>query len=286
MNIYRDQLPLDPEYPLEISELTLRAEDNRIDTFHWHSYFEITWIREGNGCYYVNGKAYFVQPGDLILFNHVEPHGWQTLTEELKVTVLVFTPSYISEHHDFSQMEYLQPFIERGSNFQNKIERESDTAEEIIRIMQEILSEWNQKELGYRLMIRADVLRILTLLTRCYQDDSKNTELLKEKKKAMKRLQGAFDYINSHYSEKITLEETARTVYMSPNYFSSYFHKATETSFSDYVTMQRIRKANELLNETDKSINEIAMECGFPNISNFYRLYKKHTGTSPRSRHH
>jgi AraC-like DNA-binding protein/quercetin dioxygenase-like cupin family protein len=284
MNVYRDQIPLNPDYPFQINEVILRAEDNCIDSFHWHSYFEITWIREGSGCYYVNGKVYFVSPGDLIIFNNVEPHGWQVLQDELKVVAMIFSPSFVSEYSDFSHMEYLQPFIERGSNFRNKVDRESEIASEIIGILREILQEWERQEVGHRLMIRADVLRILTLLIRCYQDDSKSQELLHEKKKAMKRLQGAFDYIDSHYAEKITLEETARMVYMSPNYFSSYFHKATETSFSDYVTMQRIRKANELLGTTEKSINEIAMECGFPNISNFYRLYKKHTGTSPRNR--
>jgi YesN/AraC family two-component response regulator len=285
MNVHRDQIPLDPDFPFQINEVVLHSADNRKDSFHWHSYFEITWIKEGSGCYYVNGKVYFVNPGDLIIFNNVEPHGCQVLQDELKVVAMVFSSSFISEYSDFSQMEYLQPFIERGSNFRNKVDRESEIAAEIIWILREILQEWEKKELGYRLMIRADVLRILTLLIRCYQDDTKGQELLHEKKKAMKRLQEAFDYIDSHYAEKITLEETAKMVYMSPNYFSSYFHKATETSFSDYVTMQRIRKANELLSTTEKSINEIAMECGFPNISNFYRLYKKHTGTSPRNRH-
>ena len=81
--------------------------------------------------------------------------------------------------------------------------------------------------------------------------------------------------------EKITLEEVASSVYMSSNYFSSYFRKVTNISFSDYVTRMRINHARELLRETDKNVTEIAMECGFNNISNFYRLYKKHMGKTP-----
>ena len=82
--------------------------------------------------------------------------------------------------------------------------------------------------------------------------------------------------------EKITLEEVASSVYMSSNYFSSYFRKVTNISFSDYVTRMRINHARELLRETDKNVTEIAMECGFNNISNFYRLYKKHVGKPPK----
>ena len=69
---------------------------------------------------------------------------------------------------------------------------------------------------------------------------------------------------------------------MNFNYFSSYFRKVTNISFSDYVTRMRINHARELLRETDKNVTEIAMECGFNNISNFYRLYKKHVGKPPK----
>ena len=69
---------------------------------------------------------------------------------------------------------------------------------------------------------------------------------------------------------------------MSSNYFSSYFRKVTNIGFSEYVTRLRIMHARELLRNTDRSVTDIAMECGFNNISNFYRLYKKHVGKSPR----
>ena len=51
---------------------------------------------------------------------------------------------------------------------------------------------------------------------------------------------------------------------------------------SPMSSLRRIRKARELMETTGKSIYEIAIECGFPNSSNFYRLYRKHTGESPR----
>ncbi len=144
----------------------------------------------------------------------------------------------------------------------------------------EIYKEWQDQKEGYPLMIKANVLRILTMLIRTYQDETKSGEML-EKKNAMKRLEQAFTYINAHYCEKITLEEVASSVYMSSNYFSSYFRKFTNISFSDYVTRMRMNHARELLREDEKNVTEIAMACGFNNISNFYRLYKKHMGKTP-----
>ena len=69
---------------------------------------------------------------------------------------------------------------------------------------------------------------------------------------------------------------------MSPNYCSSYVRKMMNVSFSDYVTRLRIMRVRELLKDENNNVTEVALQCGFNNISNFYRLYKKHVGKPPR----
>ncbi|SCP99307.1 AraC family transcriptional regulator [Anaerobium acetethylicum] len=284
MKITKDDLELDKEYPFLISEQVLVSKDNCDDSFHWHSFFEITYIRSGRGSYYVNGRKYDVSEGDVIIFNNVEPHGWWVEDEEMHILVMVFSSELIAGRTSFFDSDYLQPFIERGSSFKNKIDKEDEITMEIGAVMSEISREWKGRKLGYQLMIKSDVLKILTLLIRYSQDDTKPQELLNEKKNAMKRLQDAFEYISSNYKNKVTLEEAAKAAYMSPNYFSSYFRRVTGVTFSEYLTDLRIRKAKELLRTTDLSTNEIANECGFGNMSNFYRLFKKQTGSTPKNR--
>ena len=260
MRLERDNIPLDKEFPFQISEVELTPENSRPGSYHWHSYFEITCVLGGKGNYFVNGQEYTMEEDDIIIFNNVEPHGWKLIGGDMKLLVMIFSPEFVAEKLSIFDTEYLKPFVERGSNFKNRIGREEEVSGEI----------------------KANVLRILTMLIRAYQDESKSGEMLREKKNAMKRLEQAFNYIDDHYCEKITLEEVASSVYMSSNYFSSYFRKVTNISFSDYVTRMRINHARELLRETDKNVTEIAMECGFNNISNFYRLYKKHVGKPPK----
>ena len=198
---------------------------------------------------------------------------------------MVFSTNFISGYGNVSDTEYLKPFIERGSHFRNKVGKDEIYAPEITSIMAEISREWQEQKAGYRLMIKADVLRVLTILIRHYLSGNERMgSLSEEKSKALRRLENAFHYIDTHYCGKVTLQDAARCVYMSPNYFSSFFHMATDIRFSDYVTIRRIRKARQLLETTDMGIYEIALSCGFSNSSNFYRLYKKHTGQSPRSR--
>lgn len=282
MKLVRDNIALDKDFPFQISEVVLNHENSRPDTFHWHSYFEITYVQEGRGNYFVNGQDYLMEPGDIIIFNNVEAHGWKLMGEDMKLLVMIFSPEFVAEKLSVFDFEYLKPFVERGSNFKNRIGSEEPVSHEIRKGIREIYAEWKQQKEGYPLMIKANILRILTMLIRTYQDASKSEEMLKEKKNAMKRLEQAISYIDSHYSGKITLDEVAAAAYMSSNYFSSYFRKVTGISFSEYVTRIRISRARELLRDTDKSVTEIAMECGFHNISNFYRLYKKHVGKPPR----
>lgn len=282
MKLVRDNIALDKDFPFQISEVVLNHENSRPDTFHWHSYFEITYVQKGQGNYFVNGQEYMMESGDIIIFNNVEVHGWKLMGEDMKLLVMIFSPEFVAEKLSVFDSEYLKPFVERGSNFKNRIGKEEPVSHEIRKGIREIYKEWQQQKEGYPLMIKANILRILTMLIRTYQDESKSGEMLKEKKTAMKRLEQAISYIDTHYSEKITLDEVAAAAYMSSNYFSSYFRKVTGISFSEYVTRIRISRARELLRDTDKSVMEIAMECGFHNISNFYRLYKKHVGKPPR----
>lgn len=199
----------------------------------------------------------------------------------MKLLVMIFSPEFVAEKISTFDTEYLRPFVERGTNFKNRVGHEETVNTEIRTSIQEIYQEWQERKEGYPLMIKANVLRILTMLIRAYQDETKSGEMLREKKNAMKRLEQAFTYINAHYCEKITLEEVAASVYMSSNYFSSYFRKFTNISFSDYVTRLRVNRARELLREDGANVTEIALACGFNNISNFYRLYKKHMGKTP-----
>ena len=81
MRLERDSIPLDKEFPFQISEVELNPSNSHPGTWHWHSYFEITWVLEGKGNYFVNGQEYTMEENDIIIFNNVEPHGWKLLNE-------------------------------------------------------------------------------------------------------------------------------------------------------------------------------------------------------------
>ena len=286
MVICKDETKLPEDFPVLIRTVMLREADNDAEKFHYHDFCEITCILSGNGTYYINGTEYPVQPGDIIIFNQVEPHGWVVKDHAMEVFVLTFAPEIIADPAGTAADEYLKPFFYLGSHFRNLITASDKRTSEMRGIMDEIFTEMRRREKGFEGMVRADILRILTLLLRHYEKEGKAPDIdLNEKKRSMKRLEKAVYYINSHYTDNLTLEDVAGKVYMSPSYFSTYFRNVTNRKFSEYVTMLRLNRVQELILTTDRTVSSIAMECGFRNMSNFYRLYKKHVGSlSPKGK--
>lgn len=282
MHLTEDTQVFEKGFEFAVYPYVAKVQENDENSFHWHRYCEITLVEKGKGRYFVNGREYCMEAGNLIIFNNTEPHGWIGTEEDMHLLVMIFQPEFVSDKLDVSGEDYLRPFAERGGNFQNRIGHKDKEADRIRKIMREIQKEEQEKEIGYRKMIKADVLRILTLLIRHYQDVSKSNACLKEKNAAMHRLGEAFRYIDERYKEKLTLEEVAASCHMSTNYFSTYFRKAANMNFSEYVSRLRIKEARRLLRTTYLSVTEIAYECGFQNLSNFYRTYHKFFDRSPK----
>ncbi len=100
----------------------------------------------------------------------------------------------------------------------------------------------------------------------------KNSEVIR---KAMK-------YISDHFPEPLTLEEVAGFVHLNPSYFSSMFKQSCGSSFKEYLNMVRIEESKRLLANTDYSLINIAIATGFEDQSYFSKVFKKHTGITPK----
>ncbi|MDR0136884.1 response regulator transcription factor [Metabacillus idriensis] len=88
-------------------------------------------------------------------------------------------------------------------------------------------------------------------------------------------------YVQEHYSENITLHDLSEQIYISRNYLSQIFKKATGLSFNHYVNKVRMEKAKNLILEGKLLIYEIAEEVGYKNTPYFSSLFKKYTGVNP-----
>lgn len=92
----------------------------------------------------------------------------------------------------------------------------------------------------------------------------------------------AKSYIQCHYQNHMTLEETASFVNLSPNYFSNLFKQELGDTFIDYLTKVRLKKAIELMEEGMYSLKEISFMVGYKDPNYFSRVFKKYYHDSPK----
>ncbi|MDL2212805.1 AraC family transcriptional regulator [Bacteroides sp. OttesenSCG-928-E20] len=97
-----------------------------------------------------------------------------------------------------------------------------------------------------------------------------------------RRVQKVQNYINEHYKEEVRLNSLADMVGMTPVSFSRFFKLRTGKSLSDYVIDIRLGFATRLLVDSTMTIAEVCYECGFNNLSNFNRIFKKKKDCSPK----
>jgi len=93
-------------------------------------------------------------------------------------------------------------------------------------------------------------------------------------------------FIEEHSSEELSLTRVAQAVNISANYLSEKFKNLTGVNFVEYVARVRFEKACDLLETVDRRISEIAFAVGFQSLSQFNRIFKKLSGTSPTQYRH
>lgn len=89
------------------------------------------------------------------------------------------------------------------------------------------------------------------------------------------------EYLDQHYADRITLDDLSSKFYISKNYLSRVFREQFGMSVKDYLKVVRITHAKRLLRITDKTSEEIGIECGFGTLYYFSRVFKEIEGVSP-----
>ncbi len=118
------------------------------------------------------------------------------------------------------------------------------------------------------------LVRMLELLTK--------KRLLTEKTPGTLAYFDILQYVNRHYTSKLTVEQIAQKLHYSPSHISHLFKHNCGMSISDYLNLMRIETAKDMLRHSDASIESTALACGFGDASYFSYVFKKLTGVSPR----
>lgn len=275
---YQDIHFVDREYPLAVHEGRISAIDNADRNSRiFHEELEIKLFYEGKATLMVDTTAIVVQPGDIVVINPYEFHSTVELDEQkAKYHLFMVGLDYFTARNP-SGLNLRRILLARGMRFNNLIRGEN----ELNSLLDSIIKESHTADEYSRYAEEALLEAFFICLLRTQVNSSSFPEAMDEKIRCYSMIDPAVRRIHMNYSEKLTIDELAGLCSVSKYHFCRVFKMATGMSAIQYLMRYRLRIAHALLNETDKSIAEIAWQCGFSDENYFYRCYKKQYGDSP-----
>ena len=267
----------------------LRIYQSRADfkrrafTEHHHSAFEISYILSGRGVYRIGNRETDIREGDIYLFSTNEVHCITEIYDDKPMTLLNihFEPRFIwSPSGNALDERFLRIFLDRGEGFSNRLDRENPTTADIAGLILRMQKEADEQPEAYELMLKTHLLNILVLLIRNYNYVSQKPTARSQSEKLV-LMETALNYIDQNITNSITLDELAQKAGMSRTYFSTVFKNLNGMTPWEYIGLKRIERAKQLLRTTEKSVLEISLDCGFNNVSQFNRQFKRITGLKP-----
>lgn len=243
---------------------------------HRHVNFEIAMVLSGEGIYHTVNGLLPIRPGDVFVFPSNEPHYIMEIHQAgLQIVNLHFNHQFFLSACTISQ-RYPNLFFAHSDSFPSRICAQENESLRIL--LMQIQRELSQQMAEYEAVVHSVLNLIFTELVRQHNyyrpQDGVHTSI--------EKIINGLSFINEHYCENITLKQIADQCGLSPNYFTSLFKAHFHIKLWDYVMSKRIDKAKMLLSrDSDLTIMEIALSCGFNNTANFNKAFLSFTGTIP-----
>lgn len=236
---------------------------------HWHRSLEL--------CNYINtpcrlwydGETLDLPPDTLIIINSGDIHSLMPQNRrDPRGVSLIFPYEFMSQYGiDIDRIRFTytsDPIIDRC--LRQSFHRLSD------------LWETKEKDPYYYLLCNAEIFNILHLIMNYYQDPN-NTP---RSSRYIERSRELLTYMNQHYQENITLQSAAGYLNLSVGYLCRFFKKYLGTTFKDHLTNLRLQQALAAISSSDKTLLNIALDCGFPDYRTFVNAFRRKYQITPR----
>lgn len=245
-------------------------------SIHIHNCFEIYYSISGGKQLLIANKFYDISPGDLFVINQFESHYVSQINNAVhERIVLSIYPDFLkSISTDNTNLSYC--FTHRPENFNHKICLNKDQQNRFMYFINKIAS---TDGFASDVIEYAAFLELMILLTGIYMTN--NDVSLLTPYKYNEQIDEIIAYINDNISKQLTIDRLSKHFFLSKSYICRIFKLATGTTINKYITARRISIAKSLLSN-GFNVNDVCIECGFNDYSNFLKSFKKAVGVSPK----
>lgn len=259
-------------------------------SYHWHTEYEIIRILRGSFTFNIEGEDLELKEGDILFIRDGILHGgtpqdcvYECIVFDLRLlhrenlTVLKYIHD-IAEHQIYVYLHFPNP----NSSYQRPDLKNIRAYQEIHQTVWYLFGAMERKAPGYELMVVGSLYQFFGTIIewKLYSVDESAKNLKNHER--IQQLKQALSIIESRYAEPLTLDDLAKSAGLSPKYFCRFFHEMTHRTPIDYLNYYRIECACIKLVTTQTSITDVALSCGFNDISYFIHTFNRYKGTTPK----
>lgn len=265
-----------------VSDLDYTTRNDAFFEYHLHDCFEIGICRKGSGIFLIEEKILSFNEGDAVIINHHEFHTMQSSPgQTVDWNFINLSPELLLSGILGSESTILDTNLFSGSNFINIFTNISHPI--ICSYVKCIIDELLLKKNFYQFSVKALVLALLIELHRIVAIHQKSVSPSRSiSYKKLREVAPAIEFISQNFHNSISLDKLASLCDYSTSNFRKVFKDATELSPIDYIKKIRMTTATAMLHHTSTDICDIALQCGFPTLSNFNRQFRSYYDKSPR----
>ena len=248
--------------------LPLKIYKSSFVSYHWHDEYEFLISNNDGAQCTVDGEQVTLNKDDVLMIRGGALHSLH-LDLGKSVTAIVV-------HPDFWTGNELSVWFE-SLEFSNFFSKNSELGNEVIKIMKEIISCYNDKPFGYEFRLKSIFCSLFARFLELGEYMEKDA--IEKHDFYVQHL--LFDYIHTHFYEQITLDSLCDVAHYSKSYIIRLFKKYSGQTPAEYIIRYRVEHAKKLLSENHQNVLEVSFECGFSSVSYFIKIFKKYTGTTP-----
>lgn len=245
--------------------------------WHFHPECQLNVVLEGAGQRVVGDRIQAIEKGEVTLLGPNLPHVWKydtTPGANVHAIVVHFRRDFAgTEFWDKPEMHAVHRLLDRAGQGLSILGSDRDSIESTLRSM-------TRREGFSRVIGLMEILN--TFAT------SQNVETIgsssfnpAECSPRIDRLRTVYSFVEAHLDQTITRDQAASIAHLSPSAFSRYFKQRSGVTFQEFLNDRRIGHACRLLTNPNHTVTEIAIRCGFSNITSFNRCFRRLKGASP-----
>lgn len=247
--------------------------------YHWHDEFEIYHVVSGSADVRVGDLTYPLNAGDNLMVNGGEIHAAvNTGTTHCIYQSVVFDFSMFNSILSDSSQRFMNDLSISKLSVQHEIAPEC--SQEIGVLIERMIESLTKRPQQYEMYVKGCLYMIFAVMSR-YGMVKENSEKNNRAGNYEAIVKKSIDYISEHYKGMIYLEELAGHAQMSKYAFCRCFKQYTGVSPIEYINIFRVNTAYKLLQNTDRNVTDVAMECGFDNMSYFTKTFRKYKNMTP-----